>query len=442
MTATLLTAQDANWNVERGAFNVLVDQQPAGIALPRSADDVSAVVRSAAAGGKRVAAQRTGHNAEPLGSLVNTVLLRTDGLGGVQIDADASTVRVGAGALWGDLMPRASELGLATLHGSTPNVGITGYTLGGGVSFYHRKHGLACNRVTAIELVTAGGEQIRVDAENEPDLFWALRGGGGSFGVVTALEFDLLPLPEIFAGALLFPAEQASEVLQGWNEWTSGMPEEMTSVGRLMNFPPIPEVPEPLRGKSFAVLEVIYCGDVSDGEELVAPLRKLGSVGMDTIQAQPPAGIAELHMDPPTPVPYTSESLLTHELPASAIDSLVEAIGPGSGSQLASVELRHGGGALSRPADGAGALASLPGSFITFAVGFVPVAEAMAPTRAWLGAYKAALEPYDAGSYFNFVEHSFDITQIFAPEILDRLREVKQRYDPENLFHSNHPVTG
>jgi len=442
MTATLLTAQDASWNVERGAFNILVDQQPAGIALPRSADDVSAVVRAAAADGKRVAAQRTGHNAEPLGSLANTVLLRTDGLGGAEIDADAGTARVGAGVLWGELLPRTSELGLATLHGSAPNVGIVGYTLGGGVGFYHRKHGLACNRVTAIELVTAGGEQIRVDAENEPDLFWALRGGGGSFGVVTALEFGLLPLPEIFAGALLFPAEQASEVLQGWNEWTSGMPEEMTTVGRLMNFPPIPEVPEPVRGKSFAVLEVIYCGDPPDGEELVAPLRKLGSGGMDTIQAQPPAGIAELHMDPPTPVPYTSESLLTHELPASAIDSLVEAVGPGSGSQLASVELRHAGGALSRTPDDAGALAGLPGSFVTFAVGFVPVQEAMAPTLAWLGAYKAALEPYDAGSYFNFVEHSFDITQIFPPEILGRLREVKQRYDPENLFHSNHPVTG
>ena len=283
MTATLVTAQDANWNLERGAFNILVDQQPAGIALPHSADDVSAVVRSAAADGKRVAAQRTGHNAEPLGSLANTVLLRTDGLGGVQIDAEAGSARVGAGVLWGELLPRASELGLATLHGSAPNVGIAGYTLGGGVGFYHRKHGLACNRVTAIELVTAGGEQIRVDADHEPDLFWALRGGGGSFGVVTALEFGLLPLPEIFAGALLFPAEPASEVLQGWNEWTGGMPEEMTSVGRLMNFPPIPEVPEPFRGKSFAMLEVIYCGDPSDGEELVAPLRKLGSGGMDTI---------------------------------------------------------------------------------------------------------------------------------------------------------------
>jgi FAD/FMN-containing dehydrogenase len=340
------------------------------------------------------------------------------------------------------VVPRASEFGLAALHGSAPNVGVAGYTLGGGVSFYSRKHGLACNRVTAIDLVTAGGEQIRVDAKNEPDLFWAVRGGGGSFGVVTALEFDLLRLPEIFAGALLFPAEQASEVLHGWREWTAGMPDEMTSVGRLMNFPPVPEVPDPLRGKSFAVLEAIYCGDPADGEGLAAPLRELGNAVIDTLAIQPPAGIEDLHMDPPTPVPYTSESLLTGELPAEAIESLVQAVGPGSGSQLVSVELRHSGAALSRAPQDAGALATLPGSFITFGVGFVPMPEAMAPARVWLGAYKAALEPYDAGRYFNFVEESFDITKIFAPEVLERLREVKQRYDPENLFHSNHPVTG
>lgn len=441
MTATFLTARDADWNLERAAFNLLIDQQPAALAVPQNADEVSDVVRSAAADGKRVAAQSTGHNAEPLGSLANTVLLRTSRLRDVEIDSDAGKAWVGAGALWGDVIPRASEFGLAALHGSAPNVGIAGYTLGGGLSFYVRKHGLACNRVTAMELVTAGGEQVRVDAKNEPDLFWAARGGGGSFGVVTALEFDLLRLPEIFAGALLFPAEQAREVLQGWREWTAGIPEEMTSVGRLMNFPPVPELPDALRGKSFTVLEVIYCGDPADGPELVAPLRELGNVGIGTVQAQPPAGIAELHMDPPAPVPYTTEALLTHELPASAIDSLVEAVGPGSGSQLVSVELRHGGGALSRAPEDAGALATLPGSFAAVGVGFVPEPEAMAPNRAWLGAFKAVLEPYDAGRYFNFVEETFDITKIFPPDVLSRLRDVKQRYDPENIFKSNHPVT-
>lgn len=442
MAVEFLTTQDANWDLQRRAFNLLINQQPAGIAVPQSADDVSDVVRSAAADGKHVAAQCTGHLAAPLGSLTDTVLLRTAGLSSVEIDADAQTASVGAGALWGDVVPRASELGLAALHGSSPGVGIVGYTLGGGLSFYGRKHGLACNRVRAIELVTASGELVRVDADNEPDLFWALRGGGGSFGIVTGLEFDLLPISEIYAGALFFPAEQASDVLHGWHEWTADIPEEMTSVGRIMNFPPIPEIPEPVRGQSFAVVEAIYCGDPADGEELVAPLREFGTVGMDSMAVQPPVGIVGLNMDPPEPVPYQADSMLTGELPAAAIDALLEAIGPGSGSQLLLAELRHSGGAVSRSPQGAGALATLPGSFLAFAAGFVPVPDAMAPTRAWLGDFKAALAPYDAGMYLNFAEERLEMTEAFPPETVDRLREVKRRYDPEDLFKSNHPVTG
>ena len=441
MPAKWLTMEDADWNLERRAFNILIDQQPAGIAMPGSADEVSDIVRAAADQGKRVAAQRTGHLASPLGSLADTVLLRTAGLGGVQIDGDAGSARVGAGALWRELVPAASDQGFAALHGSSLNVCIAGYTLGGGVSFYGRKHGLACNQVTAIELVTAGGEQIRVDAENEPDLFWALRGGGGSFGVVTAFEFNLVPLREIYAGALFFPAEQASDVLHGWREWTGDVPDEMTSVGRLMNFPPVPEVPDPLRGNSFTVIEAIYCGDPADGEGLVAPLRALGKVGMDTMAVQPPAGIAELHMDPPEPVPYSADSMLVGELSEAAVNSLLEAVGPGSGSQLISVELRHCGGALARPSQDSGALANLPGSFLAFGVGFVPVPEAMTPTRGWLADFKASLEPYDAGRYLNFSEEHFEMTQAFPAQTVDRLREVKQRYDGGNLFQANHPVT-
>jgi hypothetical protein len=440
MTTDLLTAADPSWDAERGAFNARIDQRPAAIALPRSAEDVAAVVRAAAADGKRVSAQRTGHAAAPLGDLEDTVLVRTTGLTGVEIDAERGSARVGAGTLWGEAVPPASERGLAALHGSTPTVCVAGYSLGGGVSFYGRKHGLACNRVTAIELVGADGGQLRVDAGNEPDLYWALRGGGGSFGVVTALEFDLLPLPEVFAGVLFFPADRAGEVLHAWREWIAAAPEEMTSVGRLLNFPPIPEIPEPFRGQSFAVIEVIHCGETAAGEELVAPLRELGPT-MDTVAAVAPAGIADLHMDPPQPSPWASTTALLDDLPAAAIDALLEAVGPGSGSQLVSVELRHCGGALSRAPQGAGALATLPGSILAFGVGIVPVPEAIAPTEAWLGGLSAALAPHASGNYLNFCDDRVDPLSAFPPETLTRLREVKERYDPENLFRASHPVT-
>jgi FAD/FMN-containing dehydrogenase len=440
MASDLLTPTDATWNAERGAFNALIDQRPAGIALPESAEEVAAVVRAAAADGKRVAAQRTGHAAAPMGDLGDTVLLRTAGLGGVEVDADARRARVGSGALWGDIVPVASEQGLAALHGSTPTVSVSGYTLGGGVSFYGRKHGLACNRLTAVELVTADGEQRRVDADNDPDLFWALRGGSGSFGVATALEFELLVLPEVYAGVLFFPAERASEVLHAWREWTATAPEEVTSVGRLMNFPPLPEIPEPFRGQSFAVIEAIFAGPEPEAGDLLEPLRALGPI-MDTVAAGPPASITELHMDPPDPAPFMGAGVMTGELPAAAIDALVEAVGPSSGSQLVSAEVRHCGGALGRPAENGGALAKLPGEFLAFAVGVVPVPEAVEPTKAWLGAFSEALTPFASGHYLNFCENQFDLAAAFPAETLERLRAVKSQYDPENLFRASHPVT-
>ncbi|HVO55701.1 MAG TPA: FAD-binding oxidoreductase [Solirubrobacterales bacterium] len=440
MGTGLLTAQDSGWDANRLAFNVLLDQQPAGIALPSSADEVAAVVRAAAADGKRVAAQRTGHMAAPLGSLADTVLLRTDGLDEVAIDAEAGTARVGAGAIWREVLEPASELGLAPLHGSSPTVGVAGYTLGGGLSFYGREFGLACNKVNSIELVSAAGEVLEVDTKSDPDLFWALRGGGGNFGVVTSLEFELLEMPERYAGILFFPFEQAGAVLQGWRQWTATVPEQMTSVGRLLVFPPIPEIPEPFRGKSFTALQLIYAGDEASGAELIEPLRSLGDVAMDTMATVPPAGIADLHMDPPEPSPYAATTRLTGDLDAAAIDALVEAVGPGSGSQLVSVELRHLGGALAREADGAGALASLPGSFLAFGVGIVPVPEAMAPTRAWLDAMESALAAYDSGHYLNFCDEPTEIEAAFPAGTVARLRELKRRYDPDGLLHANHPV--
>jgi FAD/FMN-containing dehydrogenase len=436
---TVIGPEEEGWEAERGAFNLNVDQQPAMIAIPGSPEEVSAVVRYAGENGLRVAPQRTGHNAEPMGPLGDSILLKTSRLDRVQIDARARCARVAAGARWEEVVPQASELGLAALHGSTPDVSVAGYSLGGGMGWYARKHGLAANSVSAIEVVTADGEIRCVSATAEPELFWALRGGGGNFGVVTALEFDLYPIEEVYAGVLFFPFERAEEVLKAWHAWTADAPDEVTSVGRLLQFPPFEEIPEPVRGKSFAIVEAVFLGSQAGGEELLAPLRALGPA-MDTFAMLPPVGIAELHMDPREPMLYATDHCLVGELTAEAIGELVAAAGPGSGSTLASVELRHTGGALAQTGPDHGAVSTLAGSFAMFAVGLAADEETTAKTAADLARVDAALRPHRAGRYLNFTEQKADGESFFDPETAARLRAVKDAYDPDRTFQANHEI--
>jgi hypothetical protein len=429
---------DPGYDAGRACFNVTVDQRPAAIVEPRNAEEVATIMRFAVAEGLRVAPQRTGHNAAPMGPLDGSILLKTNRLDRVCIDAPARRARVGAGARWEDVVPAASELGLACLHGSTPDVSVVGYSLGGGMGWYARKHGLATNHVVAIEVVTADGQIRWATHEHEPELFWALRGGGGNFGVVTAIEFELLPIEKVYAGALFFPLERAGEVLHAWHEWTADLPDDVTSVGRILQFPPFPEIPEPVRGKSFALIEAVFLGDEDEAARLLEPLRALGPV-LDGFASMPPAGIAELHMDPREPMPYDSTHALLGELPGAAIDALLEVAGPQSGSTLASVELRHTGGALGREAPGAGALASLPGEFALFAVGVADPALA-AKTDADLGGVAAAMRPYEAGRYLNFVEQRLDAASFFPLAVASRLEAARDTYDPTRLMQANHEI--
>src|SRR4051794_483919 len=239
---------DESWDEARRAWNLAVDQRPAAVAIPASADEVAEVVRWAAETGLRVAPQGTGHAASALGDLSESVLVKLHELRGVTVDPEARTARAMAGTIWIELVEAAAEHGLATLAGSSPDVGVVGYTLGGGLSFLARKHGLTANSVVAIELVTADGEFRRVDADSDPDLFWALRGGGGSFGAVTAIEFKLYPYAQLYAGMLVFPWERSSEVLHAWRELVPTLPDEMTTVGRILQVPPLPDIPEAFRG--------------------------------------------------------------------------------------------------------------------------------------------------------------------------------------------------
>ena len=433
---------EERYELERQPFNLAVDQRPKMIALPRNEREVIAAVRAATDLELTIAPQCSGHAASLLPSLEQTMLLRTDRMNGYGIDLGARRARVAAGVRWGELVPRASRAGLAALHGTAPDVGVVGYTLTGGLSWYARRHGLAVNNVVAAELVTADGQLRRVDHEHEPELFWALRGGGANFGIVTALEFELVPAPEVFAGALFFPIERADQILHAWRAWVATVPVEVTSVGRILRFPPLPQIPEPMRGNAFALVEFVCLGSESDGAELVEPLRRLAPV-IDTCRACRPADIRDLHMDPPEPLPYEggAHRLLDH-LPANAIEEVVGLLGAGSQSPLVTFEIRHLGGALARQEPGQGALGTLRGLFATFGGGLTPDAAAMASVREHLERLSAALAPYDSGYAFpNFALQPVDAQRLFPDSVLDRLRQIRAEVDPDGVFIAKHGLS-
>jgi FAD/FMN-containing dehydrogenase len=287
--------------------------------------------------------------------------------------------------------------------------------------------------------VTADGELVRADRDNEPELFWALRGGGGNFGVVTALEFDLYPLAELYAGALLYPFERGDEVLRAWCEVTADAPEEITSVFKLLQLPDLPEIPEPLRGNSFAVVTAAVLGGEEDGAEFLEPLRQLGPI-MDTFAMVPPAALSYLAQDPEDPLPYTSSHHLLGELPGEAVDKLIEVGGAGSGSPLLMIEIRHLGGALARAEPHHGACAAMNGEFIFFALGGVMAPEEAPVMIAAVDRVAEVMEPWRSGWYLNFVERRFDMSRAFDAETWRRLQEVKAMVDPDGVFRGNHEI--
>jgi hypothetical protein len=440
MTGTVVVEGDPGWDAARFGFNLAIDQSPAAVALPADEQDVVAVVRHAREQGLRVAPQATGHNAGPLGDdLSDTILLSVSEMTDVSIDAAARRVRVGAGAKWELVAPRLSELGLAGLHGSSPDVGIAGYSLGGGMGWLARKYGLQTNSVTAIELVTADGRLVRTDATHEPDLFWALRGGGGNFGVVTAIEFAVYPLAELYAGVMFFPFERAAEVLHAWTQMLPSLPDELMTWASLLHFPDTPDVPEPVRGGSFTVVYAAFMGDEVAGRELLRPVADLGPV-MDTRAIVPPIALGDMAMDPPDPLPYALGSDMLDELPAPALDDLLAVAGPGSDAPLAMIQLRHMGGALARREPHAGARATLPGTISMLALGVVEDDESAAAVDAAIGAVRRAVRPHRAGDYPNFVEEPSDASAFFDEQTWARLREVKALYDPADVFKGNHHV--
>lgn len=437
----IATPADADWDQARSAWNLTADQHPTAVLFAESGDDIAACVSFAAGRGMRVSGQGTGHGAAALGSLEDTILIKTERMRGIEIDPDAKTARVEAGVLALELGEAAQAHGLCTLPGSAPDVGVVGYTLGGGLSWLGRRYGFACNRVRAIELVSAEGEALTVDADNDADLFWALRGGGGGYAIVSALHLDLLPIAEVYAGALLFPAAVGAEGVRRYRDWAASMPEEVTSVVRFLRPPPLPDVPEPLRDTPLLTIDAACIGSKEEGERLIAPLREIDEPIMDTFDQIPAAGLSRIHMDPEQPVPGLGHHLTIGDLPDEAIDAFVGLAGPDAGSPLLLAELRQLGGALARPAEGGGALSKLDAGFVMLGIGMPMTPELGAAVKDRLDSFDEAMAPWRAdGGYFNFAERPCDADAILPAETCARLAEIKRQWDPDGTIVANHAV--
>ncbi|HEY0126376.1 MAG TPA: FAD-binding oxidoreductase [Blastococcus sp.] len=434
---------DPAYDMARSPWNLQMRDHPAAVAYPAFPDEVAEVLVAAGEAGLQVAAQGTGHGAPPLeGRLGDAVLLRTSAMTELAVDPDRRSVRAGAGVLWGDLADAAGRHGLAARHPSSPDVGVVGYTLGGGIGWYARKLGLQCNAVTAVELVLADGTCVRATADREPELFWALRGGAAPLGVVTALEFGLFPLETVVAGHLSWDWTAVERVLPAWVAWCAGAPEEVTTAFRLLDIPADETIPAELRGRRIAMIDGAVLGDDAFAAEVLAPLRALRPE-LDTIARVPAASLVRLHLDPEGPTPAYASSTLVSGLPDAAIAAVVEAVGPGSGTRLAAAELRQLGGALARPDPDGGALAALDGEFLALGLGLGGGDDdAWARQREDAARFLAAVEPWATGrQYLPMLDARTDTRKVFPPGVHARLSAVRRAVDPGGLFLAAHDLT-
>jgi FAD/FMN-containing dehydrogenase len=427
------------------AWNLAAHQAPALVVVAGGAADVMAAVRFANEAGMGVGVMATGHGVGA--PCEGGVLINTSNMRGVRVDPVDRTARVEAGALWADLIHESQPHGLAGLMGSTSHVGIVGYTMGGGFGWLGRRYGFNAASVREADIVTADGELVRLGAEEHPELFWGLGGGGGNFGIVTSLKFDLYRVGTLYGGDLIYPVEKAKEVLDAYALWSAELPDEMSTGVAFLNVPPLPALPEPLRGKSVIALRGCYCGESpGDGEDLVRPLReKLGEPIMDTFGAMPFAALDSISMDPVDPMGARQHSEMLSELSPEAIETLVEVAGAGSDSPLIMLELRQLGGALRRTADRLSTMGKGDSKFIMNGIGPAFTPEMAEGVVAYLAHVAEATRPFQTGdTYVNFMEldsaSAERVKAAYSPEDWERLVALKDRYDPQNVFRFNRNI--
>ncbi|MEU4605256.1 FAD-binding oxidoreductase [Kribbella sp. NPDC023972] len=423
----MLTKESNGYDEARLGFQRLDPHRPDLIFAVTSAPEVEEAVKYAADHGKRVAVQASGHGLTRGNN--GGVLIATGDFNGVRVDVEQKTAWIEAGATWRQVIDATAPYGLAPLSGSFPGVGAISYTLGGGTGLMARRYGFAADHVRRIEVVTADG--VRRNAGDDPELFWALRGGGGNFGVVTGIEIELFEVPTLYGGSLYFDLAENPAVLEIWREWTRTVPDEVTSAIALIPFPDIPPVPAPLRGKHIAQIQLAILGD--NGPDLIKPLK--GAPVLDTVGVLPYAESARIFAEPEHPGSYRSRNVLLSDLDPDPLATLPK---HASGPTRCVIGIRHLGGALSRPP-------SIPNAIghrdATYSLTVLSPGEADVSDL-----HRTILEPWASTTIGRSLNFSFgplttdEVRAAFDPGDYDRLIKLKNRYDPARLLAPNHPL--
>lgn len=433
----VIVPSDTDYDSARMGWNLTVQQFPAVIVVADSVADVVAAVEYANRENLAVGVQATGHGIPR--NCDGGVLIRIGRLNQVVVDADRQIAFIGGGAQWRDVLSVAQRAGLAGISGSAPHVGVVGYTIGGGYSLLGRKHGLAIDSVRSMQVVLADGSVVKVSPDENEDLFWAIRGGGGTFGIVVEMEMALYPHPEVFGGAVLYPAARAAEIYPKYLEWTRGLPDDVTSSISLMFFPPVPFIPEPLHNQSVIIITGCVT-DLANAEELMKPMRELGGTIMDSFSAFPYAESGAIYRDPVDPLPASGQGVLLHDLTPEALQALVETVGPMHQSPHLKIEIRHLGGAISRGNHADSSVGRRrDAQYLIYMLGIpMPPNSHQAMEAQAEQIFRSLGEHVMCPGPLNFIGEAKvpaeRLRGVFTEEDLTRLQDIKEARDPNNRF--------
>ena len=440
----LVRPADPDYEQARAVWNAAHDRRPAVVIRCAGAADVIRAVEFARSEGLEVAVRGGAHSIAGFSTSDGGVVIDTSPMQGIRVDPAGRRVVAQPGLTWSAFDHETQAFGLAVTGGLVSSTGIAGFTLGGGIGWLLRKYGLTCDNLLSADVVTADGQLVAASEQEHPDLFWALRGGGGNFGVVTSLEYRLHPVgPLVFAGPVFFAAADAAQVLRGWRDLTATLPDELTTVANILVAPPVPFLPEAVHGQMVVGILGVYAGPVEDGERAAQPLRTLAEPIADLMGPMPYAAMQCL-LDPLWEAGahnYFTAALLD-QLTDDTIELLLAQHAAGK-APVRELHLHHCGGAMARVSAGATAFAHRSATYLLNVVARSPDREGFEEHAGWARATHQAMAPWSTGGgYVNFTsEPGQDKVQAsYPPDTYGRLVAVKDRYDPTNLFRRNQNI--